>query len=243
MALARGASRAKAGARCHQQADSHLRRIAAEPWYIGVAMTDRTADRTRAVCMPLFAALMLWNTVTADTRWCGGSQAVRLFFSGAGGWFVRKLWESKPLAVLVVVSATVLGCGGEGSPTGPSGGSGVRVILSVPSFGVTISLSVDGQTISAAATQEIRLSAGTHTINGSFTPTGPVTLPQLVITFIGHPAGGGGVRSGSLRSLTGPVLQTNHCSITYSTTEPQSFSVQFDVTTDTNSSCPAPGSF
>ncbi len=106
-----------------------------------------------------------------------------------------------------------------------------------------ISLSVDGQTISTAATQEIRLSAGTHTINGSFTPTGPVTLPQLAIGFIGHPAGGGGVRTGSLRSLTGPVLQTNPCSITYSTTEPLSFSIQFDVTTDTNSSCPVPGSF
>ena len=146
-------------------------------------------------------------------------------------------------AFLIVASASLLGCGGDGSPTGPSGGSGVRLILSVPSFGMPISLSVDGQTISAAATQEIRLSAGTHTINGSFTPTGPVTPPQLAIGFIGHPAGGGGVRTGSLRSLTGPVLQTNPCSITYSTAEPQSFSMQFDVTTDTNSSCPVPGSF
>jgi hypothetical protein len=145
--------------------------------------------------------------------------------------------------LLIVASASLLGCGGDGSPTGPSGGSGVRLILSVPSFGMPISLSVDGQPISAAATQETRLSAGTHTLNGSFTPTGPVTLPQLVISFIGHPAGGGGVRTGSLRSLTGPVLQTNPCSITYSTTEPQSFSIQFDVTTDTNSSCPVPGSF
>ena len=33
------------------------------------------------------------------------------------------------------------------------------------------------------------------------------------------------------------------CSITYSTAEPQSYSIQFDVTTDTNSSCPVPGSF
>jgi hypothetical protein len=149
----------------------------------------------------------------------------------------------KPAVLVVFVSASLLGCGGDGSPTGPSGGSGVRIILSVPSFGMPISLSVDGQTISAAATQETRLSAGTHTLNGSFTPTGPLTLPQLVISFIGHPAGGGGVRTGSLRSLTGPVLQTNPCSIAYSTTEPQSFSIQFDVTTDTNSSCPVPGSF
>jgi len=116
----------------------------------------------------------------------------------------------------------------------------VRVILSVPSFGMTISLSVGGQTISTAGTHEIRLSAGTHTMTGLFNPTGPVTIPQLPISLIGHPAGGGGVRSGSLRSLTGPVLQTSPCSITYSTTEPQSFSIQFDVTTDTNSSCPAP---
>ena len=151
------------------------------------------------------------------------------------------------LAVLVVVSTSLLGCGGDGSPTGPSGGSGVRIILSVPSFGMTISLSVGGQTISTAGTHELRLSAGTQTINGSFSATGPVTLPQLAISFIGHPAGGGGVRSGSLRSLTGPVFQTNPCSVIYSTpsstTEPQSFSIEFEVTTDANSSCPVPGSF
>ena len=112
---------------------------------------------------------------------------------------------------------------------------------------MSILLSVGGQTISAAGTHEIRLSTGTQTMNGSFTPTGPVTLPQLAISFIGHPAGGGGVRSGSLRSLTGPVFQINACSIIFSTlpgtTESQSFSIQFEVTTDANSSCPVPGSF
>jgi hypothetical protein len=149
----------------------------------------------------------------------------------------------KRAVLVVIVSASFLGCGGDGSPTGPSGSSGVPIILSVPSFGMTISLSVAGQTISTAGTHEIRLSAGTQTINGSFNPTGPVTIPQLAISFIGHPAGGGGVRSGSLRSLTGPVLQTNLCSITYASTEPQSFSIQFEVTTDSNSSCPVPGSF
>ena len=96
----------------------------------------------------------------------------------------------RKLSVLVVVSASLLGCGGGGSPTGPSGGSDVRLILSVPSFGMSILLSVGGQTISAAGTHEIRLSTGTQTMNGSFTPTGPVTLPQLAISFIGHPAGG-----------------------------------------------------
>ena len=69
--------------------------------------------------MPLFAALMPWNTVTADTALTRSFAAVRLFFSGAGGWFVRKLWESKQPAVLVVVSASVLGCGDDGPPMGP----------------------------------------------------------------------------------------------------------------------------
>ncbi|MGH9238222.1 MAG: hypothetical protein ACRD3G_09310, partial [Vicinamibacterales bacterium] len=146
-------------------------------------------------------------------------------------------------AVLVIVSTSLSGCGGDGSPTGPSGGSDVRIILSVPSFGRTISLSVGGQTISATGTHEIRLSAGTQTMNGSFNPNEQV-VPQLAISFIGHPAGGGGVRSGSLRSVTGPVLQTHSCTIVYSTlpgtTEPQSFSMQFEVTTAVNGSCPAP---
>ena len=149
----------------------------------------------------------------------------------------------KSVFLIVALSASGAGCGGDGSPTGPSGGSGVPLILSVPSFGMTISLSVGGQTISTSGTHEIRLPAGTHAITGSFIPTGAVTLPQLAISFIGHPAGRGGARSGSLRSLTGPVLRTNPCSITYSTTEAQTFSFQFDVTTDTNSACPVPGSF
>ena len=147
---------------------------------------------------------------------------------------------------VLVVSALLSDCGGDGAPAGPSGGSGVRIILSVPSFGRTISLSVGGQTISATGTLEIRLPAGTHTMNGSFNPSEQV-VPQLAISFIGHPEGGGGVRSGSLRSLTGPVLQTRPCSIVYSTLpatpEPQNFSIEFEVTTDVNGSCPAPGSF
>ena len=147
---------------------------------------------------------------------------------------------------VLVVSALLSGCGGDGAPAGPSGGSGVRIILSVPSFGRTISLSVGGQTISATGTLEIRLPAGTHTMNGSFNPHEQL-VPQLAISFIGHPEGGGGVRSESLRSLTGPVLQTRPCTIVYSTlpatTEPQSFSIEFEVTTDVNGSCPVPGSF
>jgi hypothetical protein len=151
------------------------------------------------------------------------------------------------LAIPIVVSAALSGCGGAGSPAGPAGASSVRIIMSVPSFGMAISLTVGGQTISTSGTHEVRLPAGTHTINGSFTPTGPVTLPQLAIGFIGHPEGGGGVRSGSLRSVTGPVSQTNPCSIFYSTLsgtpEPQPFSLQFEVTTDANSICPVPGPF
>ena len=168
--------------------------------------------------------------------------------AGPSVWYTRRRrmsanWVHVKVAVLVVVFASVFGCGDDGSPAAPSSSSGVRLILSVASFGMPISLSVGGQTISNGGTHEIRLPAGTHTITGAFTPAGPVTLPQLGISFIGHPAGGGGVRSGSLRSLTGPVLQTNVCSVIYSTTELQNFSIQFEVTTDANSSCPVPGSF
>lgn len=154
--------------------------------------------------------------------------------------------ELAALIAAAVVSASMSGCGGEGSPAGPSGSSDVRIILSLPSFGRPISLSVSGQTLSVTGTHEIRLSPGAHTMNGSFNPNEQV-VPQLGISFIGHPTGGGGVRSGSLRSVTGPVLQTQPCTIVYSTlpgtTEPQSFSMQFEVTTDVNSACPVPGSF
>lgn len=142
----------------------------------------------------------------------------------------------------VVVSTSLMGCGG-GSPAGPSNGSSVQVIFSVASFGRTISLSVGGQTLSVSGANEIRLSAGTQTMTGSFNPNEQV-VPQLGIGFIGHPTAPGGVRSGSLRSLTGPVLQTQPCTIIYSTTSgtaAQSFSFEFEVTTDTNSRCPGSG--
>ena len=146
-------------------------------------------------------------------------------------------------AVLVVVSTSLMGCGG-GSPTGPSSGSGVQIVFSVASVGRTISLNVGGQTLSVSGANEIRLSAGTQTMTGSFNPNEQV-VSQLGISFIGHPTAGGGVRSGSLRSLTGPVLQTQPCTIIYSTTSgtagPQSFSFEFEVTTDTNSRCPGSG--
>ena len=149
----------------------------------------------------------------------------------------------KPAVLGVVMSASLLGCSGDGPPTGPSDGSGVPLFVSVPSFGITISLSVGGQTISTAGTHEIRLAAGTQTITGTFIPNGLASRGPS-IGFFRHPAGGGGVRSGSLRSLTGPVSETNPCSITYSTppgiTEPQSFSIQFEVTTEVNSSCQVP---
>ena len=76
------------------------------------------------------------------------------------------------LAIPIVVSAALSGCGGDGSPAGPAGASSVRIIMSVPSFGMAISLTVGGETISTSGTHEVRLPAGTHTINGSFTPTG-----------------------------------------------------------------------
>ena len=91
------------------------------------------------------------------------------------------------LAVRVLaVSASLSGCGGDGAPAGPSGDSGVRIILSVQSFGRTISRSVAGQTISATGTLEIRVPAGTQTMNGSFNPNEQV-VPQLAISVIGHP--------------------------------------------------------
>lgn len=46
--------------------------------------------------MPLFALLMLWNSMTAHSarnQWFAA--VVALFFGGVGGWFVRKVWEGK----------------------------------------------------------------------------------------------------------------------------------------------------
>jgi hypothetical protein len=56
-------------------------------------MTERQADRTRAISMPFFAALMLWNSMTADAalnKWFAAVGA--LFASGATGWCLAKLY-------------------------------------------------------------------------------------------------------------------------------------------------------
>ena len=61
--------------------------------YIVRVMTEREADRTRAITMPLFAALMIWNALSADAaphQWVAAVGA--LGAAGAAGWFLARLY-------------------------------------------------------------------------------------------------------------------------------------------------------
>jgi hypothetical protein len=60
-------------------------------------MTDSQADRTRAWFLPFFAALMLWNSMTAHSarnQWFAAVAA--LFFAGTAGWFLAEVYARPP---------------------------------------------------------------------------------------------------------------------------------------------------
>jgi hypothetical protein len=107
---------------------------------------------------------------------------------------------------------------------------------------MSVSLNVSGQPFSAAGQYEIRLPEGRHNVSGTMTPTGQPGQ-TLVILFQMSSGATGGVRSDSLQSSSGPLLQTGRCAVAYTTgaapsTASQSFSFGFDVATGTNGVCP-----
>jgi len=106
---------------------------------------------------------------------------------------------------------------------------------------MSVSLNVDGQTLSAPGQHQIQLSEGAHTVTGTLTPSGQ-TGQTLVIFFQQSAGETGGVRSGSIRNVTGPVLQSGTCAVAYTTgsvatTTAQNISFQFEVTSEANRSC------
>jgi hypothetical protein len=107
---------------------------------------------------------------------------------------------------------------------------------------MSVSLNVSGQSFSAAGQYEIRLPEGRHNVSGTITPTGQPGQ-TLVILFQMSSDATGGVRSDSVQSSSGPLLQTGRCAVAYTTgtapsTTAQSLSFRFDVVNDTNGVCP-----
>jgi len=157
----------------------------------------------------------------------------------------------KRLAVAIVVGAMTVACGAGSSnnPVGPSSAapasSGVpfSMVLQTSGLGVSFTVTLNGQTYTANGIFSLQLRPGVYTLSGSFTPTGVNLGEGLLIGFqrsLTTP-GSGGVLSGSVRSLSGPVLTSGLCSLGFvlldASKTPQSFRMQFEVTTNGNSSC------
>jgi hypothetical protein len=144
--------------------------------------------------------------------------------------------------IILLFCTSAIACGDDGNPTSPGGDIPLTMFVQFTPAAMSVSLNVSGQAFSAAGQYEIRLPEGVQDVSGTLTSTGQ-TGQTLVILFQRSLNAPGGVQSGSVRSLSGPLLQTGDCAVAYTTgttpsTTPQSFSFRFDVATGTNGVCP-----
>jgi hypothetical protein len=114
-------------------------------------------------------------------------------------------------------------------------------VLQTNGLGVAFRVTLNSQTYTANGLFDQQLAPGTYTLSGSFTPTGQGGGEGLIIAFQRGFNGSGGVRSGSVRSLSGPALTSGQCSVGYAVLDAirttQNIQVQFEVTADQNSAC------
>ena len=145
--------------------------------------------------------------------------------------FVRQA-RSPLTAILSVVVLT--GCG-----TTPSPDSIPVQFLAVPAVGGSFTLNLDGHTYTSPNLQTVVLGPGSYEVSG--TVTGGAVGTQLVVGFTGGgtASGQGGVKSGSIVSLTGPTPVISSCGIGYfaETTGPHQYRFRIIVTTKAGEAC------
>jgi len=120
------------------------------------------------------------------------------------------------------------GCGGSDSPSDPSPGVPILLLLSADG---PFSVSFQGQTITAQGPYNFALKPGTYEI------TGQMRTYVLSVDF-SRVTGTGGVQAGSVRSLAGPAVDVSQCGVLYLTYSPPSnVRLQFTVTESTGAAC------
>lgn len=138
-------------------------------------------------------------------------------------------------ALATIAIAGLLGCGS------PTSSDAIAVqFVAVPTLGGSFSLVLNGQTYTSSSLQTAMLSPGSYDVTG--TATGTTALgTQLLVGFTG---GGtavarGGVRSGSVVALAGPVASTAGCGIGFfvQNAGPMQFQFRLTVTSDPASAC------
>ena len=142
-------------------------------------------------------------------------------------------------SAVIVLCAAVVAC--SGNPASPGREVSLITFVQYSTEAMSVSLNVDGQPLSAPGQYQVQLSVGAHTITGTLTPAGQAG--QTLVIFFQQSAGeAGGVRTGSIRNVAGPVLQSGTCAVAYTTgsvptTTAQNISFQFEVTSEADRSC------
>ena len=126
-------------------------------------------------------------------------------------------------------------CGGSRSlvDVSPSSSIDVTVVFTPVGDGSTFSAQIDGKTYTHPGQSLVSLPPGTYEIVGAFSGSGL----QVGFQTLG---GGGGVQSGSPRSVAGPAPQVTSCQITYTSpdkTVSQAFQLQFQIAANAKSAC------
>ena len=137
--------------------------------------------------------------------------------------------------VLLVILASACGSDSPSSPTSSSS-SGIAVLVVFAPVGGTYTAQLNNQTYTATGGFTVNLSPGTtYQVTGSFVGQG------FGVAFSSLTLGGGGVQSGSVRSVSGPSAQVSSCQVVYTNLDSpntqRSFQVSFTITSANGSAC------
>ena len=141
-----------------------------------------------------------------------------------------------PGRALAVALFLVAGCGSAQVPSAPLVSPiDIAIVFTPVGDGSSFSAQLNDQTYTKGGKSIATLTPGTHQITGSFHGSG------FGVGFETLGAAGGGIRSGSPRSLAGPSLRTTVCAITYTNSDTpdveRNFQLLFEVTVDVGSAC------
>ncbi len=140
---------------------------------------------------------------------------------------------------LVVASA----CGS--SPASPSTTlpTGFTFTIEEAPAAIVLLATLNNQNYTTSTFASRELPPGTYTLTGDFVPPGQASGEGVTFGFRSNPSVfSGGVRAGSLVSVSGPVAAASNCQISYftpvATTATQVFSLRFEVIAGNTGVCP-----
>ena len=138
---------------------------------------------------------------------------------------------------------TLSACGSSSSPASPSLPTGFILTIQETPPSVVLLAVLNNQTYTTSTFADKELPPGTYTLTGDFVAPGQVSGEGVTFGFrTNSMVFSGGVRAGSLVSVSGPVATVSTCQISYlttaATTAQQVFSLRFDVIAESTGVCP-----